>query len=83
MIWEKKIMRNVVASAANSQFKGLVERHSFRKKNIWNETRDALQAEISDRLRDLETAVSRLKDTYDAVRSWGHREILLMAVWMS
>ena len=35
---------------------------------IRNETRDAIQAEIGDRLRNLETAVSGLKDIHDTIK---------------
>ena len=54
-------------SANNSQFKELTEGDSFRK-IIRNETRDAIQAEIGDRLRNLETAVNELKDIHDTIK---------------
>ena len=63
----KKLKREEVVSANNSQFIELIEGDSFRK-IIRNETRDAIQAEIGDRLRNLETAINGLKDIHDTIK---------------
>ena len=45
----KKLIRKEVVSTTNSQFKEFIEGDCFWK-IIHNETRDAIQAEIGDRL---------------------------------
>ena len=63
----RKIIREEVISATDSQFKQLLDDEKLRK-IIRKETTDAIQAEIGERLQNLESAVNGLRDIQDTVK---------------
>ena len=63
----RKIIREEVISATDSQFKQLLDDEKLRK-IIRKETTDPIQAEIGERLQNLESAVNGLRDIQDTVK---------------
>ena len=63
----RKIISEEVISATDSQFKELLDDEKLRK-IIRKETTDAIQAEIGERMQNLESAVNGLRDIQDTVQ---------------